>query len=114
VKKYSPMLTKIYELYNTAYFNGRLPKIRVYFGTLPRKTYGHTCFDFDTRRATFITINQRIKTLDWQCTACFTLLHEMCHVSIGLMGKTQKENHGEEFQKEKHRVIALGAVDDLL
>jgi SprT-like family len=107
-KTYSPMLSRLYEAYNTAYFNGRLPRLKIYFGELPEKRYGHTAICSPSRRASFITVNKLFKT--WECMACVTLLHEMCHVSLGPL----EDDHGDIFQEEKKRIFLLGAFNDIL
>jgi hypothetical protein len=115
MKKYSTIMSKWYEVNNTLYFNGRLPKLKVYWSSLGR-VYGRTEFDMNTRRAGFIEINARLKRYHWFYTAMITLVHEMCHVSIGVQGPGGKDNkaanHGDLFETEKKRVIRLGAVDD--
>lgn len=115
-KKFSKILTEIYETNNSLYFNGRLPRLKVYFAPLHGKTYGETIFDLEDRRAIAIHINSKIGKLGWDCTATITMLHEMCHVSIGVQGDgtSAEKNHDEVFQAEKRRIIVLGAFDDLL
>ncbi len=108
--KVSRYLTRFYEAYNTLYFNGKLPKLKVYYGRLKRDVYGETAFNAKNHRAAFITVNQKLHRQGWSCTEHVTLLHEMVHVSIG----PTKDSHGKEFQKQKRRLIVAGAFDDIL
>ena len=110
--KYSREYTRFYEAYNTLYFNGRLPKIKVRIGRLldtnGNPTYGWTGFSPKNKRAVCIVLNQELKK--WRCTHLITLLHEMCHVSLGML----EDDHGKIFLAETRRIIAEGALDDLL
>lgn len=108
----SKELTRFYEVYNSIYFNGTLPKIKVYHRKLKPKTYGWTAFDVKSRRAVYIGVSETLHRQGWQCTELVTLLHEMVHVSMGPV--SEKEGHGKEFQKRKRKLIVAGAFDDLL
>ena len=110
--KASKYLTRFYEAYNTLYFNGKLPKLKIGYGRVEPRTYGVTAFDVKTRRAICITISQTLHNQGWQCTELVTLLHEMVHVEMGPV--SIKEGHGKEFQRLKRRLIVAGAFDELL
>ena len=109
-KIYARRLTSFYEAYNTAYFYGRLPQIKVYYTALPITMYGRTDFSLKTKRAIHVLVNRRLK--DWLCTSLITLLHEMIHVSNGAL--REKDSHGKIFQRERQRLVKAGAFTRLL
>jgi hypothetical protein len=130
---------KIYAQYNEDYFAGQLPRVRVYSKELEAGTAGQTD-DHDVKN---MTIAMNPLALLGPKHAREVLLHEMIHVKLAVRRAQESggsfinvpgfygnyicdanhcwstspqgyDPHGADFEQELHRLIGLGAFDDLL
>lgn len=105
-----------FEYFNEQWFDNKLPKdVLVHYSDLTvEKEMGVT--DLYANGAYVIRIDR--KTNPIQKTADFTLLHEMCHVKIGMssdltIGKQGLDTHGPLFQSCMLDLAGRGAFKDL-
>jgi hypothetical protein len=109
--KVSIALTHQYQVYNDGYFDGKLPKtLLVYVGS----ARGNAAITVNIGNfnglfeAEYIEINPAENPIRQE--EYISLLHEMCHVSVGL---TEFEEHGPKWHQCMRTLAAEGAFDDL-
>jgi len=109
-------LEKIYRTYNRKFFDGRLPSdTRIFWNdeiaVSDRETdmtYGLTIQleDEDTKHRFFTIYIHPTNHID-KSQVRMTVLHEMCHVSLGTGG------HGKRFEEEMKRIALRDAFKGL-
>jgi hypothetical protein len=115
---------KWYDDYNENYFNGKLPKATVRTEELPANIGAQT--SWPSAKKPLIQMNP-VAILGTK-NAREILLHEMIHVKLtqpvrdatspgegnGVIWIMMGDGHGADFHQEVHRLIGMGAFDDLL
>lgn len=111
----------MYQEYNRDYFGGQLPRATV----MSSDGIGTDVFAVTIGTADSPVIEMNALTLYGEKEARIALLHEMVHIKLhqghthiqqqeGVIIIDGNDEHGEQFMKELHRLITLGAFDDLI
>jgi hypothetical protein len=107
----SAPLTHQYQVYNDGYFDGKLPKTLLVYVGPARGNAAITINIGDVSgafTAEYIEINPAENPIRQE--EYISLLHEMCHVSVGL---SEFEEHGPKWHRCMRTLAAEGAFDDL-
>ena len=103
----SVSLTYAYQDYNNAYFDGKLPRnLKVYLG--PAEGNAGITIGVGSPTEEYIEINPKYNPIEQELH--LSLLHEMCHVSVGY---SEFEEHGPRWQRCMHRLSDERAFEDL-
>lgn len=95
-------LKRLYNRFNTEYFNGELPDVIIFYS--PVSAYA----DCDYVDGVF-TIRVNPVVASWTGVLKLTLLHEMIHVKIHPV-----KSHGVKFDREVQRLMQFKSVRSLI
>jgi hypothetical protein len=106
-------LKEHYIIYNQRYFGNKLPTdARIIWSDKTTKkraaqllVWGHSLADAE------IALNPMMKKLGAECRALQSLLHEMCHLYLRVLGKSSSvyTGHGRLWQQQMKRLARIGA-----
>jgi predicted SprT family Zn-dependent metalloprotease len=106
-------LKDYYLVFNKRYFGNKLPKdAQIIWSTkTTRKRAAQLLVWKDTLEETEIALNPMLKKLGAECRALQSLLHEMCHLYLRVLGKPVSvyTGHGRLWNREMKRLAACGA-----
>jgi hypothetical protein len=121
-----PDLGKMYNKYNSAYFQGSLPALTPMFASLPSGYGADTIWSYDRESKKLIPGTLRMKISEgydptssqyasYETSLKGTLLHEMVHVWQATHGDA-KGGHDHIFMKKLHEIASAAQMDfeDLL
>jgi hypothetical protein len=105
-------LSAWYRSYNTTYFGGKLlPNVDVRWADL--SAAGDLGSTTCTASFDWCAIFLDSATNRAEVTTRLTLLHEMCHIKVGMSGKDPPDEHGPPFQACMMDLAKQGALNDL-
>ena len=104
-----------YLTFNKRYFGNKLPldaKV-IWSRKTTRKRAAQLLVWTKSLVDTEIALNPMMKKLGAECRALQSLLHEMCHLHLRVLGKPPSvyTGHGRLFQNEMKRLANLGAFN---
>jgi predicted SprT family Zn-dependent metalloprotease len=110
-------LKENYLVFNKRYFGNRLPpdaKILWSDKTTKKRAAQLLCWNH-TLDETEIALNPMMKKLGAECRALQSLLHEMCHLYLRVLGKSELvyTGHGILWQREMKRLANVGALNTI-
>ena len=102
-----------YLTFNKLYFGNRLPiDASVIWSDKTTKTRAaQLLVGSDTLEDAEIALNPMLKKLGAECRALQSLLHEMCHLHLRVLGKSASvyAGHGLLWQQDMKRLARIGA-----
>ena len=110
-------LKKYYLLFNKRYFRNKLPLDAeiVWSRKTTRKRAAQLLVWEHTLKETEIALNPMMKKLGTECRALQSLLHEMCHLYLRVLGKPSSvyTGHGRLWQQQMKRLSSCGAFSKI-
>lgn len=107
----TPDLWLLFTLFDQRWFRGRLTRDRVTFKWSQRMKSASGYTDYDNKKCT-ITLSKPLLTLRPRRDLVETLLHEMIHANLFLIGEDDDDlHHGPQFQKWMDRINREGGCN---
>ena len=110
-------LKENYLVFNKRYFGNKLPKDAriIWSDKTTRKRAAQLLVWDHTLEDTEIALNPMMKKLGAECRALQSVLHEMCHLYLRVLGKPASvyAGHGRLWQNEMKRLVRVGAFNSV-
>jgi predicted SprT family Zn-dependent metalloprotease len=110
-------LKENYLVFNKRYFGNKLPPDArvIWSNKTTRKRAAQLLVWEDTLEDTEICLNPMLKKFGAECRALQSVLHEMCHLRLRVLGygKSVYTGHGRLWQREMKRLANAGAFSTI-